>query len=81
MRRSCEGSGEFGNEVVEIVAAPVIVTVALPGVPTVAPAVGSDSMMLKALLPENAVASLTGTTKVFEVASPSFHSKVPLVAV
>jgi len=60
---------------------PVIVTVALEGVASVAPPVGLDSATAKLLLPENGVALLIATDIVFDAASPSAQFSVPLAAV
>ena len=60
---------------------PLMVTLALLGLPRVAPPVGLDSAMANVLLPENGVALLTVTAKVLGVASPSAQSRVPLAAV
>jgi hypothetical protein len=58
-----------------------MVTTALEGVLSVAPPLGLDSATVKVLLPENGVALLMATEKVFEAASPSAQFSVPLAAV
>jgi len=60
---------------------PVIVTLALIGVPRVAPPVGLDSATVNDLLPENGLALLTAIDRVLDPASPSAHERVPLVPV
>jgi hypothetical protein len=62
-------------------ASPVIVTLAVLGLPITLPPPGLDRETVKALLPENGAALLTLIGNVFGVASPSAHCKVPFVAV
>jgi hypothetical protein len=61
-------------------ASPLIVTLALPGLLIVAPALGCDSATLNDLLPVNGVVFMMATENVFACASPSAQVKVPLVA-
>jgi hypothetical protein len=57
----------------------LIVTVAVAGVPRVAP-LAFDRVTVNILLPVNAVA-LSDTVKDFALASPELHSNVPVAAV
>src|ERR1700728_4661096 len=63
-------------------ASPVMVAIALLGLPSAAPvAPAFDKDMVNDLLPENGVALLMGIEKVFDAASPLAQLRVPLVAV
>src|ERR1700722_16205837 len=59
-------------------ASPAIVTPSLPGLPMAAPVLGLDSATVKVLLPENGVAFMTPTEKLFGAVSPLAHCSVPL---
>lgn len=62
-------------------AAPEIVTVALPGLAMLAPALGLERATVNVLFPVNGVASLTGIAKDFGEVSPLAHFRVPVLPV
>jgi hypothetical protein len=62
-------------------AEPAIVTVACPGLAMLAAVLGLDRVTLNVLFPENGVAPLIGTVKLFAAESPLAHCRVPLSAV
>jgi hypothetical protein len=62
-------------------AEPVIDTEALVGIKIAAPPLAADKATVKDLLPENGVALLMLTEKVFDAASPLAQDKVPMAAV
>jgi len=62
-------------------ASPLMLTVAVVGLPRVTPAVGPDNVTVNDLLPKNGVALLMATDTVFGAASPSAHERLPLVSV
>ena len=59
----------------------VMVTVAVEGVPRVAPPVGPPSVTPKVFDPLISCSSVTGTLIVFTVLSPAAQFSVPLLAV
>ena len=60
---------------------PVMVTVAIAGVPMVAPAPAADRATVNDLLPEKGAALLTVTVNDFEVVSPPLQLNVPVAEV
>jgi hypothetical protein len=64
-----------------LAAAPLIVTAAVLGVPSVAVPDGVNSSIVKILLPANGFEFAIGTTKVLFALSPFFQLNVPLLDV
>ena len=62
-----------------LVPAPEIVTVAVLGVPSVAPPDGMDRSTLNVLVPANGLESAIDMVKVLFAVSPSFQLNVPLL--
>ena len=58
-----------------------MVTTAVPGLLTLARALGFESATVKVRFPEKGIALLIATVNVLAAVSPSAHFRVPLVAV